>query len=348
MQAEKPSTKASAPTGAVGPLQKILDAKNAKVVKKEEPKKIVPAKAAPVHKDPYLEQEEMELARLAKLLGIEKGGNKKKAASKLNKEFDLYEGMGEGFGDFLMELDDLTDMVEGKVDRKSVFHGRDEDEKPSRKPSKHHMIDEDEQEASDIDDEFDGDFSDEFSQDGSEDGEGSEGEEMGSDEGSEGFEDMSQEDGSEGNQSGSEGADGDNDDDEEEDVNDQGAESDPSGEEDSRGDDEGDEDDKDMSGDEEGSQDYDSNDSGSEGSGDEEGSEDSEAEAKRKEKEHAMFTYKPVSGEDIYGRSTEKDAATGDKPAKYVPPAKRKASLMEVDEVSQPFSIFQFLRFLIC
>jgi len=78
---------------------------------------VVPKKsatrAAPVYKDPYIEQEEMDLARLSKLLGIDKGsnrwcflvrdyfitintlidlaGSKKKAASKLNKEFDLYE-----------------------------------------------------------------------------------------------------------------------------------------------------------------------------------------------------------------------------------------------------------------
>ena len=91
--------------------------------------------------------------------------------------------MGDGFGDFLMELDDLTDMVEGKSDRKNVFHGREElaDKlskeavSRSKKASKYggHLIDEDEQEASDIDDGSVEEEEDE-EEDGDSDGEGGE------------------------------------------------------------------------------------------------------------------------------------------------------------------------------
>uniref|UniRef100_A0A7S3MET0 MI domain-containing protein n=1 Tax=Spumella elongata TaxID=89044 RepID=A0A7S3MET0_9STRA len=276
----------------------------------------------------------MDLARLSKLLGIDKGGSKKKAASKLNKEFDLYEGMGEGFGDFLMDLDDLTDMVEGKVDRKGVFYkdGADsDDEKAASRKSKSskygggHMIDEDEQEASDIDDEdFDGNFSDEFSEDEEE----GEGEEEDEEEGSE----------SEGEEQSMSASEGEEEEEEENSENDDVAddesagESEPSGEEDSRGDASDNEEVEDMEGSDDGF--------GSEGSeeGDSEEDEEdesSDAERARKEKEHALFTYKPVVGEDIYGRSTVVDAGAGDKPGKYVPPAKRKAALMEVDESSE-------------
>jgi hypothetical protein len=60
-----------------GPLQKILDAKQAqngatKITKPASAKASSSTKPPPVRKDPYLEQEEMELARLSKLLGIDK------------------------------------------------------------------------------------------------------------------------------------------------------------------------------------------------------------------------------------------------------------------------------------
>jgi hypothetical protein len=68
-----------APSKNVGPLQKILDAKNAQKDGATKTKLDSKAKsgsssktAPPVRKDPYLEQEEMELARLSKLLGIDK------------------------------------------------------------------------------------------------------------------------------------------------------------------------------------------------------------------------------------------------------------------------------------
>jgi hypothetical protein len=69
----------AAPSKGVGPLQKILQAKNAQKEDASKAKSDAKSKASgaskpvpPVRKDPYLEQEEMELARLSKLLGIDK------------------------------------------------------------------------------------------------------------------------------------------------------------------------------------------------------------------------------------------------------------------------------------
>lgn len=61
----------------VGPLQKILQNKamNDKSSVKSDHKVVSSSKAPPFRKDPYLEQEEMELARLSKLLGIDKSEN---------------------------------------------------------------------------------------------------------------------------------------------------------------------------------------------------------------------------------------------------------------------------------
>ena len=53
-----------------GPFHKILQAKSAR--NEESKRKPSITKAPPPRKDPYLEQEEMELARLSKLLGIDK------------------------------------------------------------------------------------------------------------------------------------------------------------------------------------------------------------------------------------------------------------------------------------
>lgn len=60
-----------------GPLQKILLAKKAQSGSKEPSSKPVvntsaAKKAPPLRKDPYIEAEELELARLSKLLGIDK------------------------------------------------------------------------------------------------------------------------------------------------------------------------------------------------------------------------------------------------------------------------------------
>jgi hypothetical protein len=340
-------------------LQKILAAKNEKVKTKAPPAAM---------KDPYIEQEEMELARLGKLLGIDKrkflcckpvkfyfyinlfafiiDGSKKKAASKLNKEFDLYEvpllnvihcyqqrvffvhfyivlqGMGEDFGDFLMDLDDLTDMIEGKGDKKAVFYKKgkkddeeSDDEGKSGKKRGGHLIDEDEQEESDIDDELESenDFSDEDEEELEEDEEEYDGSGSGSDIDSDDFEkeeDDESNDGKveEGDSSGEEGEKGEEDDDELDGESEE--EGGGTGGSDDDEDDDEDDEDEDSDGDSEA---------------------DSEAE---KEKEHNLFTYQPTKGQDIYGRSTDADAAGGGGTvAKYVPPALRKAALMEVNEV---------------
>jgi hypothetical protein len=234
--------------------------------------------------------------------------------------------MGEGFGDFLMELDDLTDMVEGKSDRKAVFYGRDGDGDEeagngvsrSKKASKYggHLIDEDEQEQSDIDEDV------EFS--GSED----------SEEGGDDSEDMSgaesmEEEGSEQESDGEYGSDG-HDQGEYSDQDDE-SQDDGDGSNMSVSDDDGDQD-------SDGSEGVDSNPSGegSEGSdvGDSDDSDDDDGDSQQGHEEAEAHTYRPARGEDIYGRSTAADESAAGKTGKYVPPALRKAALKEVDEVS--------------
>lgn len=101
--------------------------------------------------------------------------------------------MGSNFGDFLMELDDLTDMVEGKCRRDKVFaksiSSRDDDDSddsrdlPEEVRVVGHMIDDDEQEDSDLDDEDseDEEGGDEVDEDEDED-EGTEDDELNDDE----------------------------------------------------------------------------------------------------------------------------------------------------------------------
>jgi nucleolar MIF4G domain-containing protein 1 len=106
--------------------------------------------------------DDKEIRRLEKLLKIsQKSGknDKRKVAQKLNKEFGLYEGLGEDFGDFLNDLDDLTDMVQaehkGKSSkRKHVFAGMvgdDSEVEEHHMPKKAHILDDDMQEQSDVD-----------------------------------------------------------------------------------------------------------------------------------------------------------------------------------------------------
>ena len=118
-------------------------------------------KRKPSSHDAFVAQEEREIARLEKLLGIkESGKGRKKCAAKLNKEYEMYEGMDGNFGDFLMELDDLTDMIAGKNKKDRVFAksntGTDEVEEEDESPEEIHVvghcIDDDAQEQSDIDD----------------------------------------------------------------------------------------------------------------------------------------------------------------------------------------------------
>ena len=118
-------------------------------------------KKKPTTHDAFLAQEEREIARLEKLLGIkESGKGRKKCAAKLNKEYEMYEGMDGNFGDFLMELDDLTDMIAGKNKKDRVFaksntemdEKDEDDESPEEIHVVGHCIDDDAQEQSDIDD----------------------------------------------------------------------------------------------------------------------------------------------------------------------------------------------------
>lgn len=56
--------------------------------------------------------DDLEIKRLEKLLAIDtKRSNKTLIATKLNKEYEQYEGISGGFGDFLMGLDDLTNSI---------------------------------------------------------------------------------------------------------------------------------------------------------------------------------------------------------------------------------------------
>jgi len=107
-----------------------------------------------------VEAEDKEQKRLSRLLGLEQGKKMKsrsQIAAKLNKEYGMYEGMGDDFGDFLMDLDDLADLASGKEQkRKRVFasegteNNQDDDEVEEQSAPRAHILDDDEQEQSDI------------------------------------------------------------------------------------------------------------------------------------------------------------------------------------------------------
>ena len=106
------------------------DSKKAK--RKPETNEAVPPKkkaktAAPPAPD-FEDPEDMEIARLEKLLGIKKdGSSRRKAASKLNKEYSQFEGLGDDFGDFLLGLDDIVS--DNKSRKKSkASEGSDSDD----------------------------------------------------------------------------------------------------------------------------------------------------------------------------------------------------------------------------
>ena len=88
--------------------------------------------------------EDAEIERLGKLLGVDKN-SKRKAAAKLNKEYEQFEGIGDKFGDFLMDLDDLVDTVT----MGSASIGRGKESKDSG------ADDDDDDERADVDDEDD-------------------------------------------------------------------------------------------------------------------------------------------------------------------------------------------------
>lgn len=103
--------------------------------------------------------EDLELRRLEKLLGIDKKIERNKAATKLNKEYEMYEGIGENFGDFLMTLDDLTTSIHrgDKQSSRSILDDVNisDDGEQFFNP----ILDDDEQETSDV--EFENDENEE-------------------------------------------------------------------------------------------------------------------------------------------------------------------------------------------
>ena len=70
----------------------------------------------------------------------------------LNNTANTLQGIGSNFGDFLMDLDDLTEMIEGRGSKKQVFasdlggDGVSDDESPDVVLSTSHLIADDEQE----------------------------------------------------------------------------------------------------------------------------------------------------------------------------------------------------------
>ena len=123
-------------------------------------------------KDALIEAEEVEIARLEKLMGISRSEKKKKDASssssmdkskiaaKLNKEYEMFEGLGEDFGDFLVGLDDLEERVKRKdqhLPRRPLSPSQDKDDEATQAPRgllKGHILDDSEQERSDLEEDM--------------------------------------------------------------------------------------------------------------------------------------------------------------------------------------------------
>lgn len=85
-------------------------------------------KVAPHADLTFEDPEDEEIERLEKLLGLKKDASaRKKVATKLNKEYAQFEGLGDDFGDFLLGLDDI-----GKSDKpwggnQMNYEGSDDD-----------------------------------------------------------------------------------------------------------------------------------------------------------------------------------------------------------------------------
>lgn len=149
----------------VGKLRRVVPTSDAQVEERQPLKKVKREISTSLLKsfmNPDIAAEEREIARLDKLMGLDTKKDRKKAAAKLNKEYGMFEGMGDDFGDFLMDLDDLADIAQGKKSRRSsVFadeSGRNEDDQVEEHQNiKGHILDDDEQEHSDIDDDVRGD-----------------------------------------------------------------------------------------------------------------------------------------------------------------------------------------------
>ena len=201
-----------------------------------------------------------------------------------------------------MDLDDLTEMIEGRGSKKQIFAGDSDNDSdaPDEVKAVSHLIDDDEQEKSDLEDEID---------DGSDSDDDGGNTDLGS------GDDDDEED---------EGVDFDMDEDEagedEEDVVDDNEHDSVDGEKetadwDGEGGDEDDEegDDDDNEGDDD----------------DNEGEIDS-----------SSHTYQPSKGEDIYGRMTADAVTESASGGKYVPPARRAQLLATIDEVRCYLSVY--------
>jgi len=195
----------------------------------------------------------------------------------LNKEYQDNEGIGEDFGSFLMELDDLSNDILGSKLGKGKKNSKSLREKPEskgkeKKSSKKQDVGSDEEEES-----FDGEGADEEEEDQDLENESNE-------------EDQEELDDIEGDDDEmDEGEDEDNDEEDEE------AESD------------GDDDDDDSE------------------------AAEKKRKAKELEKDLEKFTYKPSSGEDIYGRIIDPEASKA-ATQKYIPPALRNKQSLATSE----------------
>jgi hypothetical protein len=196
-----------------------------------------------------------------------------------------------------MDLDDLTDMIEGKGTKKQIFAGDSgadsDDESPDEVKAVSHLIDDDEQEQSDLeaeivddsDDESDGSDIDEYNFESNDIAEGEE--ENGSDD------------------------------------------------DDDKGNDEGDEDDDEVVGQDDADadledEDDDKNDAEDDTENENENVGDSDED---NDGDMSSHTYQPTKGEDIYGRLTDDSNLEKASGGKYVAPARRAQLLATIDEV---------------
>lgn len=156
-------------------------AETAEAVPPKKKAKVAPP-PAPIFEDP----EDMEIARLEKLLGIKKDGSRSKAASKLNKEYSQFEGLGDDFGDFLLGLDDIVNDTKPRKKEDSDSDAFGDEDNMGVVPD---LLDDDEYPESDISHEDNDAIEDELASDASGDGmsegeDGEEGQDMSDDGGS--------------------------------------------------------------------------------------------------------------------------------------------------------------------
>ena len=334
-----------------GPLRAALAAKKIKEAAKTAPmtKKNVqiPNESAKMSSgDAFIDAEDREIKRLEKLLGIGTSKSKKKAESRLNREFSDYEGIGGDFGSFLMQLDDLDDLVKGRSKREYVFgkpgdegeYDSDELEEVRPQLMAPHILDEDQQELSDVDDDdADADADAAAAAAADDDDEDDRDDDYGDDDlpphlvvdadKSDSDSDSVSESTSDPQSNSNSSSDADS---YEYDYEERLA----SIEMNSDGDcDDGDSHSSTSS----------SASSSSEGSGTASDEYDEESEknvkgsrkrsrAEEEAEEWKQYAYHPVAGQDIYGRTTDSTESSSDAPAKYVPPALRTEAAAEASE----------------